>query len=80
MCLQGDKQPGSNLPLQYLLQILEKEKKNMQSEWFGGQWQDGKRVPIALGESTIGEHAVLQHSAASSFSRVLNFLCFLSRK
>lgn len=37
-------------------------------------------MPIALGESTIGEHAVLQHSAASSFSRVLNFLCFLSRK
>lgn len=52
----------------------------MQSKWFAGQWQDGKHVPIALGESTIGDHAVLQYSAASSFSRVLNFLCFLSRK
>lgn len=33
-------------------------------------------MPIALGESMIGDHAVLQYSAASSFSRMLKFYAF----
>lgn len=79
MCLQGDKQPGSNLPSEYLLQILKQEKTpcKVNDLVVNGRMEN---IPIALGESMIGDHALLQYSAASSFSRVLNFLCFLSRK
>lgn len=37
-------------------------------------------MPIALGESMIGEHAVLQYSAASTFSRVLIFFMLFIQK